>query len=664
MDTFTKELEELKKSVNLAHHNQRLTQDQVSNCIRNQKNTDSLVTRLERELREMQEYTRNLEDYCIALDTAVRKHHLILTGVHEFKNESLAIICYRVLQVCYPAIDVTDIDYCYRLGSMSAQTKGRPILVKLVRECIRKEILKSRKSLTGHHETSKVFINEDLPQIVNDRRSNIKAVHENAVKKGHTSKMLGTKVTVDNITYNFSQLEELPDGLRLSDSKLVEVKGGLAFSSQYSFLSNFYPCSFNINGQQFHCSEQAYQFIRAKKLGAPEAADKVMRAKDAKECKKLSYLCTPTPEWDSEKREQMKIIVQEKFYQNENLQFKLLGTGTANLIEATTDTFWGAGVHLGSKSLNNGKWTGLNTLGQILAEVREDVKRTKGWEQSHERSCENHQSPETANPGSAANLGTQSTPRNNSALNKNPISFVPPNFNQSQSGRGNRRGGKKRGRGRGGNHMFDERSQTSIYSAHAQGNVRFPAPSQLHNQYTPAQSIAGAPLPVPSMGANLYSSQVDPQLNLSHYSGMYGNLNSLHHNPQLASSINYHGVMPASQNQQMNQSIYAQFGSNGNLPQTSNFSMYENSIYPNHPVVDSTMCINSPLPLKAGLPVTTAPSQRNQRSQSFSSSHGQSPEVMSQSHSPRLSSENALSQSGTAVPSGVDNVFLGPVASV
>lgn len=59
------------------------------------------------------------------------------------------------------------------------------------------------------------------------------------ISKGHNSKMMGTKIAVDNVTYNFSQLEELPEGLKLSDSKLVAVKGGLAFASKYSFLSNF-----------------------------------------------------------------------------------------------------------------------------------------------------------------------------------------------------------------------------------------------------------------------------------------------------------------------------------------------------------------------------------------------------------------------------------------
>lgn len=48
----------------------------------------------------------------------------------------------------------------------------------------------------------------------------------------------------------------------------------------------------------------------------------------------------------------MKVIVQEKFYQNDNFQAKLLDTGVNALIEATTDTFWGVGALLGSKSLS------------------------------------------------------------------------------------------------------------------------------------------------------------------------------------------------------------------------------------------------------------------------------------------------------------------------
>lgn len=109
----------------------------------------------------------------------------------------------------------------------------------------------------------------------------------------------------------------------------------------------------------------------------------------------------------------MKVIVQEKFYQNDNFQAKLLDTGVNTLIEATTDTFWGVGALLGSKSLStqeNGQV--LNTLGQILGKVREDIKRTKGWEQSREKSCEQDH-PLTPNPNAGANPTTQQRPRNN-----------------------------------------------------------------------------------------------------------------------------------------------------------------------------------------------------------------------------------------------------------
>lgn len=674
---IAKELEDLKSSINLAHENHKVTQDQVSTCIRNQKNTDTLVARLEFQLREMQDYTRALEDYCISLDTAVRKHHLILSGILEYKNESLAIICYRVLQVCYPAIDISDIDYCYRLGSVS--TKGRPVLVKLVRESIRKEILKNRKCLISNAETARVYINEDLPQIVNERRANIKSVHENAVRKGHNSKMLGTKVSVDNITYNFSQLENLPKGLKLSDSKLVAVKGGLAFSSEHSFLSNFYPTNFHINGQHFHSSEQAYQFIRATKLGAPEVADKVMRTKNAKESKKLSYLCTSTTEWDQVKREQMKVIIQEKFFQSDYLQAKLLETGTNTLIEATTDTFWGAGAVLGSKILSTGKWSGINTLGQLLVEIREDVKRTKGWEQGHDTNRDTTQSPSPTpktddNEQSQVRQNAMNATTNSQMASRQGISFIPDNFNPNQMTRG--KNSRKRGRGRGGR-QFNH--QSPLYSnAHVQGNHGYPSYSQpqvqMQNQYM--HSTAPGVQPTPPDSSSIYPVQSDQLLNPSQSAGMYSNMNSYHlpqPHAQMMGIGNYQSSsIPQSQNQM---SIYSQFAPSApgsyvvNQPSSMGYSNHLNqsqsyaSIYPNLPTSDQNMCINSPLPLRPGKPVTTIPNQRIPTSGSHSS-HGSQTEVMmrSSSRSSHLLSDD--SQSGTSVPTGNDNVFLGPVAEV
>lgn len=352
--TIQKDIQELKDSLNYAHENNSQTQTQVSDF---KSDIDLMQTRLgklEAELTSLRKYAIELENYCISLDNIVRKHHLLLAGVCETKGESVSLAAYRVLQVCFPEIHISDIDYCYRIGTQGKQTGKdkspvRPIIVKLVREEHRRLIYKNRQILRQSDTYSKVFINEDLPQVVSQRRANVRSVYLNAINKGHTAKMMGTNVVVDNVSYSFRDLEILPPGLRLSDAKMVRVKGGIAFASEYAFLSNFYSCSFTYDGVEYDSAERAYQCTRARRLQAPDLAQQIYGCRDAKECKKLSHHVFSNPDWDHEKQFVMKAIVTDKFSQNPHLQEKLLLTGTKTLIEATTDPYWGAGVIIGSK---------------------------------------------------------------------------------------------------------------------------------------------------------------------------------------------------------------------------------------------------------------------------------------------------------------------------
>jgi ribA/ribD-fused uncharacterized protein len=61
----------------------------------------------------------------------------------------------------------------------------------------------------------------------------------------------------------------------------------------------------------------------------------------------------------------MRKAVRVKFLQHEDIREVLLGTGSATIVEHTTnDRFWGDG-------------SGQNWLGRILMEVREDSPRSK-----------------------------------------------------------------------------------------------------------------------------------------------------------------------------------------------------------------------------------------------------------------------------------------------
>lgn len=134
ISSIQKDIQDLKESVNYAHQNNTQTQTQVSDFKIDINSLNTRLVKLETELSSLRNYVVDLENYCISLDSIVRKHHLLLVGVNETKGESVSLAAYRVLQVCFPEIHISDIDYCYRIGTQAGKNKSysRPIIVKLV----------------------------------------------------------------------------------------------------------------------------------------------------------------------------------------------------------------------------------------------------------------------------------------------------------------------------------------------------------------------------------------------------------------------------------------------------------------------------------------------------------------------------------------------------
>jgi len=133
------------------------------------------------------------------------------------------------------------------------------------------------------------------------------------------------------------------------------------FEGEYRFLSNFWPCKIEWQGQEFQCSEALYM---AFKSGDP--ADFARFAPlDAREAKKLGKTVVLRADWDQAKISIMRNVLALKFRQNADLREKLLATGEAELIEKNwwRDEFWG---------VCNG--VGENWLGRMLSELREKLR--------------------------------------------------------------------------------------------------------------------------------------------------------------------------------------------------------------------------------------------------------------------------------------------------
>lgn len=142
-------------------------------------------------------------------------------------------------------------------------------------------------------------------------------------------------------------------------------------------LSNFSPCTMDIDGASFMSIEHAFQFSRAKKAGDSDLAEKIQAIKEPWKTKLLAA----TIEDSEGDYDTLKEIVETRTRQDEQFRDSLLETGSEILALAVPDIRWGAGLY--SKEATNVNpqfWPGRNLYGQILMYVRNCLsgkKKTK-----------------------------------------------------------------------------------------------------------------------------------------------------------------------------------------------------------------------------------------------------------------------------------------------
>lgn len=396
------EVSEIKQSLNQLREHVRLQDKHIAQCLKNEKETATLLLKLQRDHSDLVKYTGSLEEFCLELDTKCRKKHLILTGVTETPAESKSgrgsgpqqdenesnemeteennfspthAAAFTVLQSIYDILVYDDIDVAYRVGRKGSGP--RPILVKFVKEQTRNEVNRRRTNLKDSDETKTLFLNEDLPAKINERRAELRCIVDHAKSRNIHAKSMGNRISVDNKVYTHQTIDKLPQGLKISDAKMIDTVKGLAFQSEYAFLSNFYPSPIKYNGLSFPTAEHAYQFTRATFLGKHDSAYEIKVAKRPQAAKREGAKLLSTREWDNTKVKTMREIIFSKFAQNPNLQQPLIATGERPLLEATYDSFWGCGLPLSARKLKQGDWHGRNQLGLLLVECRSEILKER-----------------------------------------------------------------------------------------------------------------------------------------------------------------------------------------------------------------------------------------------------------------------------------------------
>src|SRR5512139_2345180 len=154
------------------------------------------------------------------------------------------------------------------------------------------------------------------------------------------------------------------------------------FFTEANPFSQWYPCTFTVGANTFHCAEQYMMHGKALLFADTETAAKILAADHPRQHKALGRKVKPFDDatW---KRERIAIVRagnHAKFTQNAELLDKLLATAGTTLVEASPyDKIWGIG--LGEKdprAQDPKQWKGRNLLGYVLTELRDELLAERG----------------------------------------------------------------------------------------------------------------------------------------------------------------------------------------------------------------------------------------------------------------------------------------------
>ena len=153
----------------------------------------------------------------------------------------------------------------------------------------------------------------------------------------------------------------------MSEAQSQSVINFYSTAGEYGCFSNFSRHAVFLKGKRWPTSEHYFQ---AQKFAGTEHEEAVRVCKKPSEAAAMgrSRKLPLRRDWESVKDQIMLEAVRAKFTQHDDLKATLLGTGDAKLVEHTAnDSYWGDG----------GDGSGKNRLGQLLMQVREELRAAK-----------------------------------------------------------------------------------------------------------------------------------------------------------------------------------------------------------------------------------------------------------------------------------------------
>jgi len=165
-------------------------------------------------------------------------------------------------------------------------------------------------------------------------------------------------------------------GKKLTKPKETEPEPEI-FTEGHEF-SNSYAAPIQVNNITYPTVEHYFQWKKAEKFGDAKMQEAILKSKSALTAKQSGNKVKDfkEDEWNKVQDEIMKTAVKAKIMQHPEIQEKLKATGDKVLGEANArDKYWSIGTGADTnKTKTPSKWPGKNRLGEILQEIRKELK--------------------------------------------------------------------------------------------------------------------------------------------------------------------------------------------------------------------------------------------------------------------------------------------------
>ena len=367
LDPLKQEINEIKEDQKILFNSDKFTNE----------------TKIEKRFVQTDEKQRKLENRISLLEDKLLEKNVIFQGIHEEEYEDRADIKTQIVKAM--ATTMTGADYDEKkkaAGKTSIDTvervgkyhplRTRPVKVKFMEKRDVDHLFRNRKKLPKG-----VFIENEFSRATEKERRLVrpilKAARRSEKYKGKV-RMDGPHLVIDGKHYHRQNLHTLPDDLDPVEASSKTNDTILGFFGELHPFSNFHPCKFTLDGQDFHSSEQFIQMKAAEYFEDDIAKQRILNAEDAQDCKDISKDINNfnRHEWSKVAERLCEPGITQKFLQNERLLAHLMDTGNKVIVEASHDDVWGTGQHLNSKdALNKLKWTSPGIMGKILMSVRD-----------------------------------------------------------------------------------------------------------------------------------------------------------------------------------------------------------------------------------------------------------------------------------------------------